>query len=194
MEDHKQQEEVNPYEGKDLDELSDIDVYLSPSFKIRKTSSNCWMKRTKSSLTNTGMFSRHLNSSNDYREKKLSELKAIGEKNKFGYIISITRSEFIDQVTRASNSSFVVCLLYNDSYPFERWPSDAWFPSLCTILDCKIMLKVLEEVAERNPDVKFVKIISTDCIADFPDKYDGSRSVDNVETSHAFSCITTSPL
>lgn len=120
MEDHKQQEEVNPYEGKDLDELSDIDVYLSPSFKIRKTSSNCWMKRTKNSLTNTGMFSRHLNSFNDYREKKLSELKAIGERNKFGYIISITRSEFIDQVTRASNSSFVVCLLYNDSYPFER--------------------------------------------------------------------------
>ena len=38
-------------------------------------------------------------------------------------------------------------------------------------MDCKILKEVLDQVSARNPMIKFVQMISTDCIKDYPDKY-----------------------
>lgn len=39
-----------------------------------------------------------------------------------------------------------------------------------TIVDCKILKDVLDDVSARYPMVKFVQMISTECITDYPDK------------------------
>lgn len=45
-----------------------------------------------------------------------------------------------------------------------------WKSLNCTIVDCKILKEVLDDVSARYPMVKFVQMVSTECIADYPDK------------------------
>lgn len=53
------------------------------------------------------------------RQKRIQELQKAAEKNKFGYLISISRSEYIRQVTECSQEYPVVVFLYNDRYPLK---------------------------------------------------------------------------
>lgn len=56
------------------------------------------------------------------------------------------------QVTHASEDSWVVCHLIKDH-----------------IVACLVMQDTLKQLAERFPKTKFVEIISTDCIPNYPD-------------------------
>ena len=124
----ERKEKVNPYEGRDLDELNDdLDEEL--------------------------MSDDDLAALNEYRQKRMAELQKAAVKNKFGYLISISRSEYVRQVTEASQEYPVVVFLYKDN-----------------LVDCKILKEVLDEVSARQPMVKFVQMVSTDCIKDYPDK------------------------
>lgn len=38
------------------------------------------------------------------------------------------------------------------------------------IADCGVLLQCLEELATKYPATKFVKIVSTDCIPNYPDR------------------------
>lgn len=49
----------------------------------------------------------------------MAELQKAAQKNKFGYMFSISRSEFIRQVTEASQEIPVVVFLYKDRYLFD---------------------------------------------------------------------------
>ncbi|KAK8808876.1 hypothetical protein WA588_004516 [Blastocystis sp. NMH] len=90
----ERKEKVNPYEGRDLDELSDdIDEEL--------------------------LSDDDLAALNEYKEKRMQELRKAAEKNKFGYLISITRPEYVRQVTECSMEYPVVVFLYNNKYPYE---------------------------------------------------------------------------
>lgn len=44
-----------------------------------------------------------------------------------------------------------------------------WFFVCGSIPECELLLQSLEELAKRYPATKFVKIISTDCIPNYPD-------------------------
>ncbi|KAK8823070.1 hypothetical protein WA538_002221 [Blastocystis sp. DL] len=124
----ERKEKVNPYEGRDLDELSDdIDEEL--------------------------LSDDDLAALNEYKEKRMQELRKAAEKNKFGYLISITRPEYVRQVTECSMEYPVVVFLYNNNVP-----------------ECNMLKQVLDQVSARYPMVKFVQMISTDCIKDYPDK------------------------
>ncbi|KAK8831095.1 phosducin-like protein 3 [Blastocystis sp. ATCC 50177/Nand II] len=124
----ERKEKVNPYEGRDLDELEDdLDEEL--------------------------MSDDDLAALNEYRQKRMAELQKAAVKNRFGYLITITRSEFVRQVTEASQDYPVVVFLYKDE-----------------IEDCRILKEILDKVSARQPMVKFVQMISTDCIKDYPDK------------------------
>ena len=50
-------------------------------------------------------------------QRRMMEMQKAAEKNKFGYLISITRSEYVRQVTECSQEYPVVVFLYNDKYP-----------------------------------------------------------------------------
>lgn len=47
----------------------------------------------------------------------MAELQKAAQRNKYGYMFSISRSEYIRQVTEASQEIPVVVFLYKDRYP-----------------------------------------------------------------------------
>ena len=59
--------------------------------------------------------------------KRMAELQKAAERNKFGYMFSIVRSEYIRQVTEASQEIPVVVFLYKDKYPFYTLSQDLAF-------------------------------------------------------------------
>lgn len=88
----------------------------------------------------------------EYRKKRLAEMKEAIKVAKFGSIIPISGPDFIREVSQALPEVWVVVLLYKEGFAA-----------------CELLLKCLEELARRYPATKFVKIISTDCIPNYPD-------------------------
>ncbi|KAI3699886.1 hypothetical protein L2E82_44493 [Cichorium intybus] len=89
----------------------------------------------------------------EYRRKRLAEMKKIVKIAKFGSIIPISGSDFVREVSQAPSDVWVVVLLYKDGYP-----------------ECGVLMQCLEELATMYSATKFVKIISTDCIPNYPDR------------------------
>ncbi|XP_010666978.2 uncharacterized protein LOC104884081 [Beta vulgaris subsp. vulgaris] len=88
----------------------------------------------------------------EYRKKRLTEIKEAAKVARFGSIISISGSDFIREVSQASPEIWVVVILYKEG-----------------IAACEMLMGCLEELSRRYPGTKFVKIISTDCIPNYPD-------------------------
>ncbi|KAF2538712.1 hypothetical protein F2Q68_00022785 [Brassica cretica] len=88
----------------------------------------------------------------DYRKKRLTELREAAKVRRYGSVTPISSSDFVREVTQASAEVWVVVCLYKDG-----------------IAECGLLLGCLEELASRYPGTKFVKIISTDCIPNYPD-------------------------
>lgn len=89
----------------------------------------------------------------EYRKKRLAEMREATKIAKFGSVMPISGSDFIREVSQAPPDVWVVVILYKDSYP-----------------DCEILMQCFEELAKKYPATKFVKIISTDCIPNYPDR------------------------
>ncbi|GAB2210470.1 hypothetical protein Droror1_Dr00015736 [Drosera rotundifolia] len=84
--------------------------------------------------------------------KNIAEMRETAKVERFGSVVPISGSDFIREVSQASSDVWVVVLLYKDGFP-----------------ECQLLMKCLEELAKRYPATKFVKIISTDCIPNYPD-------------------------
>lgn len=89
----------------------------------------------------------------EYRRKRLAEMKQMVKIAKFGSVIPISGSDFVREVSQAPSDVWVVVFLYKDGYP-----------------ECGVLMQCLEELAAMYPATKFVKIISTDCIPNYPDR------------------------
>ena len=89
-----------------------------------------------------------------YRAMRLAEMKAqaMAASRVRNGLPEITKSQWKDEVSEAAFSSKVVVLLYK---PGEDW--------------CNLLEKQLVTVAGRFPKVKFLKIIYTSAISNFPD-------------------------
>ncbi|OMO73665.1 Thioredoxin-like protein [Corchorus capsularis] len=88
----------------------------------------------------------------DYRKKRLAELREAAKIAKYGSVIPISGSDYVREVSQAPQDVWVVVVLYKEGFP-----------------ECELLLQCLEELAVKYPATKFVKIISTDCIPNFPD-------------------------
>ena len=88
----------------------------------------------------------------EYKKKRLEEIKKISEKPHFGSVYEISRDDYITHVTNAPKESFVVLHLYQDY--LEK---------------CKLMNELMTRMAAKYPLIKFVKIVATRCIENFPD-------------------------
>lgn len=99
------------------------------------------------------------------RQQRLRELAAASSKARFGRVYPIARPDYTREVTEASKEGSsgaetdearrgtgVVCYLYN--------------PSMDT---CKLVSKYLDTLAERHPATKFVSIVGSQCIPNYPD-------------------------
>ncbi|KAK4346048.1 hypothetical protein RND71_036224 [Anisodus tanguticus] len=88
----------------------------------------------------------------EYRMKRMAEMREVAKIVRFGSVIPISGSDFVREVSQAPEDIWVVVLLYKDGYS-----------------GCQILLQSLEELATKYTVTKFVKIISTDCIPNYPD-------------------------
>jgi hypothetical protein len=96
----------------------------------------------------------------EYRQKRMKELMMQGTssshapKQKQG-VKHIQGHEFVKEVTEASGGGrWVVCHLYKDG-----------------VEDCVILNTCMEELAERYPEMGWVKCVSTSCIPGFDDAF-----------------------
>ncbi|KAI8544468.1 hypothetical protein RHMOL_Rhmol08G0299200 [Rhododendron molle] len=87
----------------------------------------------------------------DYRKKRLAEMREVAKVRRS--VIPISGSDFVREVSQASEDVWVVVILYKDGYP-----------------ECGLLLQCLEALATKYPGTKFVKIMSTDCIPNYPDR------------------------
>ncbi|BBH04415.1 Cwf15 / Cwc15 cell cycle control family protein [Prunus dulcis] len=67
--------------------------------------------------------------------------------------LKITGSDFVREVSQAPADVWVVAVLYKEG-----------------IAECGVLMQCLEDLATKYPATKFVKIISTDCIPNYPDR------------------------
>uniref|UniRef100_A0A7N0UA37 Phosducin domain-containing protein n=1 Tax=Kalanchoe fedtschenkoi TaxID=63787 RepID=A0A7N0UA37_KALFE len=88
----------------------------------------------------------------EYRKQRLAEMREAAKVMKFGYVMPISGSDFVRQVSEAPPDVWVVVHLYKEGIP-----------------ECGVLMESLEELAKRYPATKFVKIISTECIPNYPD-------------------------
>ncbi|XP_058115619.1 uncharacterized protein LOC131258363 isoform X1 [Magnolia sinica] len=89
----------------------------------------------------------------EYRKKRLAEMREAVRVSKFGSMVPIAGADFVREVSQAPPDVWVVVFLHKEGIP-----------------ECKILSSCLEELATRYPATKFVKIISTECIPNYPDR------------------------
>ncbi|KAJ2682620.1 Proteolipid protein 2, partial [Coemansia spiralis] len=88
-----------------------------------------------------------------YRRQRVAEMQAQAAKEKFGELVQISEPEYKSAVTEASRESWIVVHLFRESIP-----------------ECKLMNKHLSELAQQYRATKFAKIISVECIHNYPDR------------------------
>ncbi len=88
----------------------------------------------------------------EYREKRLRELKIMQALNRFGTVYEITKDEWLREVTECSHTCHVLIHLYQDY-----------------VEDCRLMDDTLQIVAQRFKYVKILRIRSTQASENWPD-------------------------
>ncbi|KAI9501666.1 phosducin-like protein [Coemansia spiralis] len=87
-----------------------------------------------------------------YRKQRMAEMQAQLDKEKYGELMQISEPDYKREVTEASKDTWIVVHLFRDSIP-----------------ECKLMNRHLSELARQYRATKFVKIISVECIHNYPD-------------------------
>lgn len=88
----------------------------------------------------------------EYRNKRLNEIQLSSQKQRFGEVREITATDYVMQVNRAGEDIWVVLLLYRPGHPMSSQ-----------------MQAIFNDLAPKFTETKFLKSISTLCIANFPD-------------------------
>eukprot|EP00249_Psilotum_nudum_P000599 c12664_g1_i1 orf=521-1282(-) len=88
----------------------------------------------------------------EYRKKRLAEIRELARKPRFGSVLHISAGDFISEVSNAPPDVWVVVHLYKEGVP-----------------ECELLGQHFKELSAKYTGTKFVKIISTDCIKDYPD-------------------------
>lgn len=89
----------------------------------------------------------------EYRRKRLAEMKIFADKAKFGSVREISGQEYVDEVNKAGQDIWVVLHLYANGIP-----------------QCNLIHHYMNELAVRFPQTKFLKSVATTCIPNFPER------------------------
>lgn len=111
------------------------------------------------------------------RKKRLQEMQEAAEKNKYGEVTQISKPDFVREVTEASKSCWVVVHLfkdewvsYNGTLAYLFWHAHRNILFHHSIPACKLMNQHLSVLAREFKATKFLKIISDQCIPNYPDR------------------------
>lgn len=89
----------------------------------------------------------------EYRKRRLDELKIAQFFNRFGDVCEITKADWVRDVTECSRSCWVAVHLYQDS-----------------VVECNLVEEAMLRLAPKFKYIKFVKIRSTQAIENWPEK------------------------
>lgn len=88
-----------------------------------------------------------------YRQRRIAEMRALAEKARFGSVREISGQEYVNEVTKAGEGIWVVLHLYANGVPL-----------------CALIHHHMQQLAVRFPQTKFLRSIATTCIPNFPEK------------------------
>lgn len=88
-----------------------------------------------------------------YRQRRIAEMKAAASAAKFGEVREISGQDYVQEVNKAGDGVWVVLHLYKQGIPL-----------------CSLINQHLTKLSIKFKAVKFLKSISSTCIADYPDK------------------------
>ncbi|XP_017482966.1 PREDICTED: viral IAP-associated factor homolog [Rhagoletis zephyria] len=88
-----------------------------------------------------------------YRLRRIAEMRAFAEKAKFGSVREISGQDYVSEVTKAGEGIWVVLHLYANGVPL-----------------CALIHHHMQQLAVRFPRTKFLRSIATTCIPNFPEK------------------------
>ncbi|GAB5358880.1 hypothetical protein AAMO2058_000497000 [Amorphochlora amoebiformis] len=92
---------------------------------------------------------------NQYRSKRMAEMKAAMSKNKFGEVYQLSEQDYKAQVSEASKQGDGVYVFLH-LFAFGK-------------LECRLLNQHMATVANKFKYVKFCKIVGSECIRNFPD-------------------------
>jgi hypothetical protein len=87
-----------------------------------------------------------------YKQKRLAEMKEFASKPKFGSVIELRKQDYIAEVTNAPKDVFVVLHLYQTYNESSN-----------------LLGRIFENLAKKFPLVKFMSIVATNCIEKYSD-------------------------
>ncbi|XP_048766284.1 phosducin-like protein 3 [Ostrea edulis] len=88
-----------------------------------------------------------------YRRQRMAEMQQAQRRARYGEVKEISKADYVTEVNKAGDGVWVVLHIYKQSIPL-----------------CKLINQHLSALAQKFPDVKFLKSISSVCIPNYPDK------------------------
>lgn len=88
-----------------------------------------------------------------YRRQRMAEMREAQQRNKFGEVREISKSDWVTEVNKAGDGIWVVIHVYKPSIPL-----------------CKLVNQHISNLAKKFPATKFLRSVSSVCIPNYPDK------------------------
>ncbi|CUG69172.1 phosducin-like protein, putative [Bodo saltans] len=88
-----------------------------------------------------------------FRNKRMAELQRVAQTNVFGVVRNISGAEYVQEITDSSQQCWVVGIMIAQGHE-----------------GCDALLKVLQLVAMKHRDVKFVSLLAKEAVAKMPDR------------------------
>uniref|UniRef100_A0A0X3Q6K0 Phosducin-like protein 3 n=1 Tax=Schistocephalus solidus TaxID=70667 RepID=A0A0X3Q6K0_SCHSO len=104
------------------------------------------------SLEDTGQDEDETKFLEEYRQKRMAEMRQAAARAKFGSVREVTKTDWVNEINQAGKGVYVVVHITRQGN--EK----------CSVVDMH-----LRTLAARYPDVKFVRGEVTSCIPDLPD-------------------------
>ncbi|CAH1637961.1 unnamed protein product [Spodoptera littoralis] len=89
----------------------------------------------------------------EYRRKRIAELKRLSEKPRFGDIREVSGQDYVQEVNKAGDGIWVVIHLYKQG-----------------IQQCALINQYMRQLAAKFPYTKFLKAVAQTCIPNFPER------------------------
>ncbi|XP_013194263.1 viral IAP-associated factor homolog [Amyelois transitella] len=89
----------------------------------------------------------------EYRRKRIAELKKLSEKPRFGEVREVSGQDYVQEVNKAGEGIWVVIHLYKQG-----------------IQQCALVNQHMRQLAEKYPYTKFLKAFYQTCIPNYPER------------------------
>ncbi|CAH0400661.1 unnamed protein product [Chilo suppressalis] len=89
----------------------------------------------------------------EYRRKRIAELKRLAEKPRFGDVREVSGQDYVQEVNKAGENIWVIIHLYKQG-----------------IQQCALLNQHMKQLAAKFPYTKFLKAIAQTCIPNYPER------------------------